>query len=62
MFTSEEIKRQLKDLLILKRNGELDTEEKLLNSNNKYWRNCIMYDSLEHYVYHYDEEVLTYKR
>ncbi|XP_024228458.1 thyroid adenoma-associated protein homolog [Bombus impatiens] len=57
MFTSEEIKRQLKDLLILKRNGELDTEEKLLNSNNKYWRNCIMYDSLEHYVYHYDEEI-----
>ena len=57
MFTPEEIKKQLKDLLLLKRSGELDTVENLSNSNNKYWRNSITYDDLEHYVHHYDEEV-----
>lgn len=58
MFSSEEIKEQLKKLLILKRNGELDTKEKLLLSNDEYWRDSITYDCLEDYIYHQDEEVL----
>lgn len=58
MFSSEEIKEQLKKLLILKRNGELDTKEKLLLSNDEYWRDSITYDCLKDYIYHQDEEVL----
>ncbi|XP_017767432.1 PREDICTED: thyroid adenoma-associated protein homolog [Eufriesea mexicana] len=56
MYSSDEIKRQLKELLILKRSGELD-EEKHLDSNNEYWRNSVTYDCLEHYICHHDEEI-----
>lgn len=58
MFSSEEIKEQLKKLLILKRSGELDTKEKFLLSNDEYWRDSITYDCLEHYICHQDQEVL----
>lgn len=60
MYSSDEIKKQLKQLLILKRSGELDDEEKhLLDSNNEYWRGSVTYDCLERYVCHHDEEVFT---
>ncbi|CAK9832227.1 Thyroid adenoma-associated protein homolog [Anthophora retusa] len=57
MFTPEEIKKQLKELLVLKRKGELDTEEKILNSNDEYWRDSVTYGCLEHCVHHHDEEI-----
>ncbi|XP_017883798.1 thyroid adenoma-associated protein homolog [Ceratina calcarata] len=57
MFKDTEIKRQLRELLRLKRSGELDTEEKILNSNNEYWRDSVLYADLERYVYHQDEEI-----
>ncbi|KOC70573.1 Thyroid adenoma-associated protein like protein [Habropoda laboriosa] len=57
MFTPQEIKKQLKELLVLKRSGELDSEEKIFNSNDEYWRDSVTYSCLEHYVYHHDEEI-----
>lgn len=58
MFTQAEIKQQLKELLVQKRNGELDTDKNLLNLRNEHsWRNSVTYDSLERYVKHHDEEI-----
>ncbi|XP_053978805.1 thyroid adenoma-associated protein [Hylaeus volcanicus] len=55
MFTQREIKQQLKELLALKRSGELDTDEK--PTDDHFWRDSITYDSLERYVQHHDEEI-----
>lgn len=61
MFTQAEIKQQLKELLVQKRNGELDTDKNLLNLRNEHsWRNSVTYDSLERYVKHHDEEVYKF--
>nr|XP_033325395.1 thyroid adenoma-associated protein [Megalopta genalis] len=58
MYNEEEIKKKLKELLALKRNGELDTDEKLLNPKDEHlWRDSIPYDILERCVYHHDDEI-----
>lgn len=49
----------LSDLRILKRKGELDTDEKLEQQNVK-WRNTLEYCVLESCVKHYTEEVTVY--
>ncbi|CAL7943054.1 unnamed protein product [Xylocopa violacea] len=55
MLMPEEIKEKLRNLLILKQNGELDAEERI--SSPKWERDSISHDCLESYVYHHDEEI-----
>ncbi|XP_076246897.1 thyroid adenoma-associated protein homolog isoform X2 [Calliopsis andreniformis] len=57
MSTREEIKGQLKELLALKRSGELDSEEKLNSDDDHLWRGYITYDRLENCVQHRDDEI-----
>lgn len=57
------IKERLKELLALKRSGELDTEEKFSNLSDDLWRrDCLTYDTLERYVQYYDNEVYKFLR
>ncbi|XP_076629490.1 thyroid adenoma-associated protein homolog isoform X1 [Colletes latitarsis] len=58
MFAQMEIKQQLKELLTLKRSGELDADNKFLNPKDECsWRDSVTYDCLERYVQHHDDEI-----
>ncbi|XP_076685887.1 thyroid adenoma-associated protein homolog [Andrena cerasifolii] len=52
------VKERLKELLALKRSGELDTDEKFSNLRDDFWRrDCLTYDTVESYVQYYDNEI-----
>nr|XP_012149021.1 PREDICTED: thyroid adenoma-associated protein homolog [Megachile rotundata] len=57
MYSQENIKRDLNKWLELKRRGELDSEEKLLNSNDEFWRDSITYNTLKSYIHNDDEQI-----
>ncbi|XP_031835838.1 thyroid adenoma-associated protein homolog [Nomia melanderi] len=58
MTEQEEIKKKLKELLALKRSGELDTNERLFNPKDEsLWRDSIAYDTLQYCVQHHDDEI-----
>ncbi|XP_076281120.1 thyroid adenoma-associated protein homolog [Lasioglossum baleicum] len=58
MLEQEEIQKKLKELLLLKRSGELDKDEKLSNpTDQQFWRDSIAYDTLEKCVHHHDDEI-----